>query len=442
MSSTVNVNKMSNSSPRWFAGIHITTDCCRIEAALIGVHGRGNGAPIECRQSMAFDLPSEIVDSYHEILAAKTLETDELLLKKNLGEQYAALVAELASVEEEALDELVTESRISKHDLVAVGLFDPGLWDTPKEQNGQHENQTPGVSRVFRSLSCPDQLAERTGISVIDSFPSRDIACGGVGGPLSPFPSWIVLCSEEKDRVLIDLGKTARWTYLPQPTAATSYEKIEYREICPCGSLLDALTHHLTRGKTQIDNGGHLTVQGQQIPALAEHWKTLLASEPQPLWMPYGIPATAFLNVVLEKALQENWAVRDQLCTAAYFIAETIADELEKRFPSTKDPEILLTGGGCRHGLLLNQLGKRLGERPKKMVKDCGVQVDSFAAVCVAILTLFFVDQIPQGIQSITGAQTARTLGRVTPGSPQNWSRLLDEILQGKSPMRPLRSAM
>lgn len=430
---------MSSSSPRWFAGIHITTDCCRIEAALIGVHGRGNGAPIECRQSMSFDLPSEIVDAFHKILVAKTLDSDELLLKKKTGEQYAGLVAELASVEEEALDELLEEARIAKQDLIAVGLFDPGLWDSADDQSGQQW--------TFRSLSCPDQLAERTGISVVDSFSGRDIACGGTGGPLLPFPSWIVLCSEEQDRILVDLGKTARWTYLPQPGSATAYEKIAYRDICPCGSLLDALTLLLTRGETAIDNGGHLTVQGRHLPVLADRWKKHLPSAQAPIWSPWGVSAAPFLGVVQEKALEEKWAVRDQLCTAAHFIADTVAEEIERvikqRAPqSANGIEILLTGGGCRHGLLLNQLAKRLGNRPQKLVRDCGVQVDSFAAVCVAILTLFFVDQIPQGIQSVTGAQVARTLGRVTPGSPQNWSRFMEEILQGKSPVRPLRGAM
>ncbi len=419
--------------PRWFAGLHITSDCRRIEAALVGVHGRGDGAPIECRQSMSFDLPPEIADCYRQLLSGK--DTASPTVDSPQGDRLAFLSTELTSVEEEAFDELLTESRIPKTELLAVGVLDPGYW---------HGSNS---SKVYRTLSCPDRLAERIGISVVDSFPSRDIACGGTGGPLLPFPAWIVLCSEEKDRLLVDLGKTARLTFLPSPKQPAAHDRISFTEICPCGSLLDELTVQLTRGKTPVDSSGHLTVQGKQIPSLLNRWRELLknisASRSKSPWTPSGPSPKSLIQFALEQAAEENWAIRDVLCTAAYFVAESIAREIESRHSKSKpNLEILLTGGGCRHGLLLSQLVKNLNGWSHKPIKDCGVPVDSFDAVCVAIMTLFFADQIPAAIPGITGAETARSLGRITPGSPQNWTRMLDEILQAKAQSRPLRSAM
>ncbi len=419
--------------PRWFAGLHITSDCRRIEAALVGVHGRGDGAPIECRQSMSFDLPPEIVDCYHQLLAGK--ESNSFSPDFPQGDRLAFLSTELTSVEEEAFDELLAESRIPKTELLAVGLLDPGFW------------AGADASRIYRPLSCPDRLAERTGVSVVDAFPSRDIACGGTGGPLLPFPAWIVLCSEEKDRLLVDLGKTARLTFLPSPKQPAAHDRIRFTEICPCGSLLDELTVQLTRGKTPVDSGGHLTVQGKQIPSLLnrlrELSKNVSVSRAKSLGTPSGFSSKSLTQFALEQASAENWAIRDVLCTAAYFVAESIAREIESRYSQSKSGlEILLTGGGCRHGLLLSQLVKNLNGWSHKPIKDCGVPVDAFDAVCVAILTLFFADQIPAAIPGITGAETARSLGRITPGSPQNWARMLDEILQAKAQSRPLRSAM
>ena len=419
--------------PRWFAGLHITSDCRRIEAALVGVHGRGDGAPIECRQSMSFDIPAEIVDCYHQLLFEKDADLSPPLRKAT--EQFAYLSTELTNLEEEAFDELLAESRIPKTELLAIGVLDPGLWEVGDNV------------RMYRTLSCPDQLAERTGISVVDSFPARDLVCGGTGGPLLPFPAWIVLCSEEKDRVLVDLGKTARLTFLPSPHEPTARDNIGFTEICPCGSLLDELTARLTRGQTLIDSSGHLTVQGKHIPSLLNRWKELTKgtyqSGKKTLWSPTGITPKLLIQFALEQAAAENWAIRDVLCTAAYFIAESVAQEVSTRFAKSKsNTEILLTGGACRHGLLLSQLTKNLSGWMQKHIKDCGVPVDSFDAVCVAILTLFFADQIPAAIPGITGAETTRTLGHITPGSPQNWLRMADEILHAKAQSRPLRSAM
>jgi anhydro-N-acetylmuramic acid kinase len=379
---------------------------------------------------MSFDLPAEIAESYHQLLTSL-----EATSPPKIFSRFDALSEELVGVEEEALDELLAESRIPKAELLAVGLLDPGWWSV-----GEH-------SRMYRSLSCPDMLAERTGISVVDSFSSRDIACGGTGGPLLPFPAWIVLCSEEKDRVLIDLGKTARLTFLPSAKQTMAHQKIEFREICPCGSLLDELTSQLTRGKTGIDSGGHLTVQGKHIPALLSRWNELSKKErtshSKNVWTPTGISPKPLIQLARDQATLENWSIRDILCTAAYFIAESVAREIESRYAKSKsNAEILLIGGACGHGLLLSRLGKHLEGWTQQSVKECGIATDSFAAVCVAILTLFFADQIPAAIPGITGAETARTLGRITPGSPQNWAKILDEILQAKTHSRSLRSAM
>jgi len=412
--------------PRWFAGIHISADCRRIEAALVGIHGRGNGAPIESRKSMSFDLPKEIVDAFQVLCDQGYGHGTKSVLDTNL---LAQLTHELACLEEEALDELIAESRIPPLEILAVGLSDPGLWG--KSDSGP----------IFHSLSSSELLAEKTGLNIVDSFPSRDIASGGVGGPLFPFPCWIILCSEAKNRILLDFGKTARSTFLPKPLNSTIYEHIEYADLVPCGSLLDELTLKLTHGKTEIDSGGSLTVQGKHIPELLSLWKNLQQAQIAPSWSPFGISPVPFLQLALEKSTLENWAIRDVLCTAVHFITESVATFLEKHY-LPKEIEILLTGGCCRHGLLLNRLGKRLEEWQLTPLRDCGVPVDAFDAVCVAILTILFADHIPAAIQSLTRAETAQPLGHITPGSPHNWTRLIEEMSQTRSTLRNLRSVV
>ena len=385
---------------RWFAGIHISTDCRRIDAAMVGIHGRGDAVPIECRKTMSFDLPDEVVSCFDP---------------NKPNSQFVRLVDELAEVEEEALLELIAESRVPADELIAVGIQDRGIWDIDV------------AGRLYRPLSCSDILAERTGISVIDSFSARDIVCGGLGGPLFPFPAWIVLCNENSDRVLIDLGKTARLTFLPKPDHATAYENIDYRDIVPSGELLDELTRILTRGKTTVDFGGLMTVQGKHIPELLGRCKELNSTIPKPAWSPFGLSPEPYLRFVTEMSVVNKWAVSDVLCTISYFIADKVASAIEEHYPKNST-ELVFSGGGCRNGLLLNQLGKRLGGWSIKQIQDCGVSIEAFDAVCVAILAFLFVDQIPAGITKITGANQAKSLGRLTPGSQQNWNRLIGEI--------------
>lgn len=418
-----------SSTVRWFAGIYVASDCRRIEAAMIGIHGRGHGAAIESRKCMSFDLPPEIMEGYSNLLM---IQQHPQSVEVGLDELWTTLVYELSSLVEEAIEELIVESGIPQQEVLAVGVLDPGLWDKSD------------LGKTFRPLTSSELLAERTGLNIIDAFPSRDLASGGQGGPLLPFPSWIVLCNESTDRLLLDLGKTARLTYLPRPLQPNDYERIDYWNIVPCGGFLDALTLKLTKGKTEVDMGGHLTVQGKHIPELLEIWRKLLLSQPRSEWSPLGLSPSPFLESAFEKATVKKWAIRDIACTAAHFIAESVGDKVLQHVQSGKT-EILLSGGGSRHGLLLNQLKKRLGDCPFLLLRDCGIPLEtsvSFDAVGVAILTLFFADQIPSGIQRITGAETAKPLGRLTPGSPQSWAHLLDDLIQSKPIPRTLRSSV
>ena len=49
-----------------------------------------------------------------------------------------------------------------------------------------------------------------TGLNVIDAFPARDLAQGGLGGPLIALPEWLLLRHRDRSRVLLDLGRTVR----------------------------------------------------------------------------------------------------------------------------------------------------------------------------------------------------------------------------------------
>ncbi|QDU94726.1 anhydro-N-acetylmuramic acid kinase [Lignipirellula cremea] len=53
---------------------------------------------------------------------------------------------------------------------------------------------------------------------------------------------------------------------------------------------------------------------------------------------------------------------------------------------------------------------------------------DSLPAAAWATLALLHLDQAPANMPHMTGAETRRLLGRLTPGSPHLWSRLLREM--------------
>ena len=58
-------------------------------------------------------------------------------------------------------------------------------------------------------------------------------------------------------------------------------------------------------------------------------------------------------------AVESGWSVRDLLCTATHFIAETVALALRKTLPEDAAlDELIVTGGGQHNGMLLREIAQ------------------------------------------------------------------------------------
>ena len=50
---------------------------------------------------------------------------------------------------------------------------------------------------------------------------------------------------------------------------------------------------------------------------------------------------------------------------------------------------------------------------------------------------MLYLDSVPANATALTGVETPRILGRLTPGSPQNWQRLLQSYTGSVPVVRP-----
>jgi anhydro-N-acetylmuramic acid kinase len=150
-----------------------------------------------------------------------------------------------------------------------------------------------------------------------------------------------------------------------------------------------------------------------------------------------------FLFDALQMAVQSGWSVRDLLCTATHFVAESIAQAAVRDLPDDAPiHQIVVTGGGQQNGMLLRELGVLFPNVPVVRTADLGIDSEALGPACAAILAFFHIDQVPASLPEVTGAEVARVLGSLTPGSPQSWQRLLSAIHGTRPTVRPLRSAI
>lgn len=469
----------------WFGGLHVTSCCRRLEAALVGISGSGTETLIKTGYGLSFDLPEYIRHDYYRVRgpdkngAKNGVKQDNKGNDKGLSsfgkEAGLPLLPEsrrgttprlstakrnsLSDIQEETLRELLTVANVAPSDLLVVGVNDPGVWFAENFSDmevgkspriGDFEKsvcQIEAMRPVFREpLSDTTTLATRTGYNVLDALPATDLSVGGHGGPFFPLACWALLHSGERHRLLLDLGQEARITFLPN-SSREGKRRIGYGSAGACGSVIDPIVQALTRGEQTIDEGGRLSVQGEKLPELREflaRLETLDVPSTPMHWSPFApILAARQTNALFAQIRLKDWSLRDTLCTVVESVACRIARAVRQQFgPILSDVELIVTGGGRHHGILMKTLQRELGCEKLVLLETLGYNPEIFDATATAVLTALTVNQVPGNLPHLTGAETDRVLGRFLPGSPQNWQRLVRLMADIKPAVRSLRSAV
>ncbi len=397
---------------RWVVGVHVSSDCRRLSTAVVGASGRGLEIRAKVTCSLAKPVPAETASRFEQLISSVNHTN-------TTSDQLGALRHELAEWAASGLAELLNRAGLAPGQVLAVGVDEPGLWSMGEKG-----------SRGCLGIGDSARLAESTGLNIIDAFPARDLTCGGLGGPVAALPTWLLLRSPQRDQILLDLGRTTRLTRLPAGSGSRPLSRLVSFDIGPGTRLLDLLARRLSGGRHNFDPGGRLGVQGRRIGELLDRWLAdPYFDPPPPRWHPYGVDATRFFRKAMEDAVDAGWSVRDMLCSATHFIAETTVRAIQRCCPAPVPPApILICGGGQQNGMLLREIAARLPGVELVRLNELGIRHEALDAAPAALLALAYIDQVPGNPPSVTGAKACRTLGRLTPGSPQNWQRLLKEL--------------
>jgi 1,6-anhydro-N-acetylmuramate kinase len=152
----------------------------------------------------------------------------------------------------------------------------------------------------------------------------------------------------------------------------------------------------------------------------------------------------AFIERLNELAHHDLWSLQDILCTATHLIAEGIEHAVEKCRTADDRPGTrgVVCGGGSENGFIVQQIRSRICETSWCVPGDLELEDVAPRSTQAALLALLHVDHVPANLPHLTGAQTPRVLGRLTPGAPFNWHRLLELMAQNKPSMMSLRRAI
>jgi anhydro-N-acetylmuramic acid kinase len=283
------------------------------------------------------------------------------------------------------------------------------------------------------ALAMAAVVAERTGITTVSDFRSRDMAAGGQGAPMAALPDYLLFRHPDEHRLLIHLGGMANIIYFP---AGGKVHDVLGFDAGPCNCLLDELIRQMTGGREPFDSGGKHAVQGRCVESLLEQWcaAPYLKRRPPKSLSRHGLVKDLVAQAV-QLAREGRCQLHDLLCTATHFVARSITLSFQRFIPQKRgSTRVLLSGGGTRNGFLWHLLEQQLAPLPLAKTDEVHIPSEARKPVECGMLAALTVDGVPANLPSATGTAGARLLGSITPGSPTNWSRCLAWMLSQAPP--------
>ena len=327
-----------------------------------------------------------------------------------LGEVFASAIIKTART-----------CRIPLKKIALIGSHGQTVYHRPRPV------REPGVGLVRSTLQIgdPNIIAERTGVTTVSDFRSRDMAAGGEGAPLAPYGHAVVFTRKKVNRLVLNLGGIANVTVLPGNGV---WSRIRAFDTGPCNMLLDGLMSLESKGGKRMDRGGRQASRGTVNEKLAE-W--MLAhpyfSQLPPKSTGREMFGMSYVQQVLKRGRRQKLSFVDILATSCRCIAQVIGDA--QQWISQPVQEVVAGGGGVRNACLWRELESRFAPVSLKTMEACGSHSTAFEAQAFAILAYQHIQGVCGNLPSVTGARHPVVLGTVSPGHNHPVRLLPDEKL-------------
>ncbi|MGH7424118.1 MAG: anhydro-N-acetylmuramic acid kinase, partial [Candidatus Methylomirabilales bacterium] len=340
-----------------------------IDAALVEITREGNQPAVTLLRFERRPYPPGIRDRILRLADHPDALREVCRLNALLGELFA-----------QAVLDLVEAARMSVTEVTLIGSHGQTVCHLPipvAEGNL--------LLRSTLQIGEPCVIAERTGRSTVADFRARDIAAGGEGAPLTPYPHSLLFRHPDRCRVIVNLGGISNLTVLPP--GGISHDIVAF-DAGPGNVLIDGVVRRLSGGTSEYDVDGAWAASGTVRQDLLKRWLGhLFFRRPPPRSAGQEEFGPRMVDEILLHAEQERMPPADLVATVSAFSVEAVVQSLEAHvFPRHTVEEVLLCGGGVHNRWLREALRARLAPRPVRATDDVGFPARAVEATAFAIL--------------------------------------------------------
>jgi anhydro-N-acetylmuramic acid kinase len=251
-------------------------------------------------------------------------------------------------------------------------------------------------------------------VRVVSDFRTRDIAAGGEGAPLVPIADVHLFGRSDGGRVLLNLGGMANLTWVPK--RGSTHGVVAF-DTGPGMAVIDAVARSLDP-TVPYDTGGMKAAKGRAADDVVKQMMDHPWFERKP---PKSTGRELFGDEFADRLIatmrhrSPEAKGEDLLATAVRLTTRSVAQQLTRWLPAGAAGDVVVSGGGARNVLLLEELARELDPWPVRRFSELFFDGDAKEAVAFALLGWLTIHGRPGNVPAATGAKGPRVLGRITP---------------------------
>ncbi len=363
--------QLAQKPERRIIGLMSGTSLDGLDVALCRVSGSGPQTRVVVEQFTTIPYDETFKESIRAVFARKQVDFELLtLLNAQIGQQHGRWVADC-----------LRDWNVAAETVDLVASHGQTVYHAPEKQH-----QRTGYPNATLQIGDGDHIAAETGIITLSDFRQRHIAHGGEGAPLAVYGDYFVFSQAGENRILLNMGGIANFTYLPGSLDASV---VFTTDTGPGNTILDAYARSFT-GKP-YDEDGQLAARGRVSDDLLH---ALLDqpffSQQFPKTTGPEVFNTAYVRDAQQRSQTGCLSAEDMMATLTRFSAETIAraiDQALSNLPAVdRTVRVYMSGGGAHNPVLTRTIEALLPGCTFAKTDDLGIAGDAKEAVLFAVL--------------------------------------------------------
>ncbi len=360
--------QIANKPERLIIGLMSGTSLDGLDIALCRFRGNGHETDIEVVRFETVPYDNSFKEEIKSVFSKDQVSLEKVcLLNPWVGLIHAKMILDC-----------LKKWKVDATEVDLIASHGQTIYHAPARQHLQTK-----FGNATLQIGDGDHLAVHTGIITLSDFRQKHIAAGGEGAPLAVYGDYLIFSKQGEDRILLNIGGIANFTFLPGNLSA---EEVFSTDVGPGNTLMDALTQKYFSGKYFDENAA--------IARAGKCHSELLRELKQNSFFNLSFPKTTgpevFNLAYLERAQQKtdtvSLSVEDCMSTLNQLTADTIVEAMRKTLGGSNNPVIYSSGGGMHNPLLMERIQSQLKNANFLTTSDLGINPDAKEAVLFATL--------------------------------------------------------